>query len=125
MVVSLGDGTHYVLDHASCTAWYCALLHDDGPFFGVLSNRARGALDSTNIGHGPGTQPLHLGGRVDADEDNVRFGDGVYDLGREHEVRLPRFELDWTRKSGQSDNGVAGAISANAHHLQQTILVDG
>jgi hypothetical protein len=113
-----------ILDHPGSATWNGALLDDDGACFGVFCDRPRRTLHGANVGHGSGTQPLCLGRRVDTNEDDVGLGDRLDNIGGEDEVRLAGFELNRASKARQGHGGVEGAVSGDAHHFQQTILVD-
>jgi len=117
--------TYDILDHPRRAAWYGALLNNDGACPGVLRDGPCGAFDCADIRHGPSAQPLHLGGCVDADEDDVCFGDGLDDVGGEDKVWLACLELDGAGKTGERDGGIEGAISGDADHFEQAVLVDG
>lgn len=90
----------------------------------MLRNSPRGTLDSTDVGHRPGTDSLHFCRRVDTNEDHVCFGNRAHDIGRENEVGLPGFQLDRPREARQRYSGINRAISRDADNLQQTVLVD-
>lgn len=121
----VSENTYNILNHSCSATWYGALLNNDGARPGVFCNSSGSSFDCTDIRHGPGAQSLHLGGCVDADKDDVCFGDGLDDIGGKDEIRLACLELNCAGKPGERDGGIEGAISGYPYHLQQPVLVYG
>ena len=60
-----------------------ALFHHDGVGCGVLQNQPGRLFPVLQVGRVAGALAEGLGGRVDADKDDVRLGDGGPDVRRE------------------------------------------
>lgn len=106
----------------------CALLNNHRSTLGVLRDRPRRRLEGAQVRAGAGPDAVRLGGRVDADEDDVCLGDARGDVGREEEVGLARRQAEARRLRHAwepRDRGLVGAVAGDPHDLGEACLMDG
>lgn len=120
--------TYNIRDNTRRSTGDCALLNNHRPPLGVLRDRPRRRLEGAQIRAGAGPDAVRLGGRVDADEDDVCLRDARGDVGREEEVGPARRQAEagrLRRAWEPRDGGLVGPVAGYPHDLGQACLMDG
>lgn len=101
-----------------------ALLHDDGPGSGPPGHLVGGGVERGHVGGPPGTPAQHLGGRVDGEEDEIRFGDAGVGIPGEDQIGRPGGLGLRGRLVARPGHG-SGAIPGHPDHIIESGLMDG